>query len=243
MTANQSYGAWYHVGVNPEGKPMSASIPLAIVAAGAMIALSIYLVWSPSGSSNSVPTEVEVPKITADDYVLGNPEAPVVIIEYSDLDCPFCKQFHVTMKQIMSTYGATGKVAWVYRHFPIAELHPNAPLLAETAECVGEEGGNAAFWKFIDNVFAEAPGNDQFPLDRMDLVIQKSGVTLSNVKACVAEGTHRARVEKQFADAIKAGGEGTPHNIVLTTAGRTIPVPGSQPYATLQSIIDTLLTE
>lgn len=222
---------------------MTASIPFAIVVAGAMIALSIYLVWSPSQSSNSVSTEVEVPTIRADDYVLGNPAAPIVIIEYSDLDCPFCKQFHVTMKQIMSTYGATGKVAWVYRHFPIAELHPNAPLLAEAAECVGSEGGNAAFWKFIDNVFAEAPGNDLFPLDRIDMVIQRSGVTLSNVKACMAEGTHRARVQSQFDEAIKAGGEGTPHNILVTATGRTIPVPGSQPYATLQSLIDTLLTE
>ncbi len=222
---------------------MTASIPFAIVVAGAMIALSIYLVWSPSQSSTSVPTKVEVPSIRPDDYVLGNPAAPIVIIEYSDLDCPFCKQFHVTMKQIMSTYGATGKVAWVYRHFPIAELHPNAPLLAEAAECVGGEGGNAAFWKFIENVFAEAPGNDLFPLDRIDMVIQRSGVTLSNVKECMAKGTHRARVQSQFDEAIKAGGEGTPHNILVTTSGRTIPVPGSQPYATLQSLIDTLLTE
>ncbi len=143
----------------------------------------------------------------------------------------------------MSTYGSTGKVAWVYRHFPIAELHPNAPLLAEAAECVGAEGGNAAFWKFIDNVFAEAPGNDLFPMDRIDMVIQRSGVTLSNVKACMAEGVYRKRVQDQFDEAITAGGEGTPHNILVTATGRTIPVPGSQPYATLQSLIDTLLTE
>src|SRR5690606_34807350 len=82
--------------------------------------------------------------VTADDHIRGNPNAPLMIVEYSDFDCPYCKSFHVTMQKIIEEYGPSGKVAWVYRHLPLTSLHPSAAYIAETSECVAELGGNDA---------------------------------------------------------------------------------------------------
>ena len=91
--------------------------------------------------------DIEVPAITADDRYLGNINADVVIIEYSDIDCPFCKRFHPTMERIAQEYGS--KIAWVYRHFPLDSLHPEARTKAEATECVAQLAGNEVFWRYL----------------------------------------------------------------------------------------------
>jgi protein-disulfide isomerase len=88
------------------------------------------------------------------DHLQGATDAPVVVLEYSDLQCPYCKRFHDTMNQVMEKYGTEKKVAWAYRHFPILSNHPDAAKVAEASECAAELGGNDAFWKFLDEVFA-----------------------------------------------------------------------------------------
>src|SRR6185295_5043808 len=83
-----------------------------------------------------------VKPVAAEDHIRGDLAAPVKVIEFSDFECPFCKGFHATMKQVMADYEKDGKVAWVYRHFPIDELHSKARKEAQAAECAGELGGN-----------------------------------------------------------------------------------------------------
>lgn len=91
--------------------------------------------------------------ITDADHIKGPRNAAVTVIEYSDFDCPFCSRFHATMDQVAS---ANDDVAWVYRHFPLAQLHPNARSIAIASECVAELGGNEAFWTFADGYFASS---------------------------------------------------------------------------------------
>lgn len=88
--------------------------------------------------------------VTDKDHIKGDINAPVKIVEYSDIDCPFCKRFHTTMQEIMDSYGKDGKVAWVYRHFPLTQLHPDAFNKAEASECITAKGGNDKFWSFVD---------------------------------------------------------------------------------------------
>ena len=148
------------------------SIPIAIVFAGLLIAGAIVFSEKNSPTTTtaapSVPSRdqagadqsnapVEILALREDDHVLGNPNADVVIIEYSDPECPFCKRFHDTMIQVMDQYGKSGQVAWVYRQFPISQLHPNAPKISEAALCVGSLAGNDAFWKFTDIVVEPPP--------------------------------------------------------------------------------------
>lgn len=86
------------------------------------------------------------------DWLRGDENAPISIIEFSDIDCPFCKRFHPTMKQVLEDYD--GQVNWVYRHFPLPTLHPDAPRKAAAAECAGHIGGNNTFWAFVDSLSA-----------------------------------------------------------------------------------------
>ncbi len=91
--------------------------------------------------------EIEVPAISANDRYLGNINADVAIIEYSDIDCPFCKKFHPTLERISQEYGS--KIVWIYRNFPLESLHPEARTKAEAAECVGQIAGNDIYWKYL----------------------------------------------------------------------------------------------
>jgi protein-disulfide isomerase len=83
------------------------------------------------------------------DHILGNPDAQIIIIEYSDLECPYCKKFGEIMKEMVAE--SNGNIAWIYRHWIV---HQNALSKAGASECVSKIKGNDAFWKYIDLVFA-----------------------------------------------------------------------------------------
>lgn len=103
----------------------------------------------------------DISPITVDDHIIGSIDAQVVIVEYSDLECPYCKRFGQTMKEVVAE--SNGNVAWVYRHWVV---HQGALSKAGAAECVAKIKGNEAFWKYIDLIFGlmdpvEAPISEQ----------------------------------------------------------------------------------
>lgn len=112
------------------------------------------LIESALAGKASTDAQVTLPPLDAKDHVLGDTNAPITIIEYSDLECPFCIRFHTVQETIMKEYA--GKVKWVHRHFPL-DFHANAKPYAYAAECAAEIGGNDAFWKMIDYIFKNQP--------------------------------------------------------------------------------------
>lgn len=105
--------------------------------------------------------KIALDSVTEKDHIAGNPQADLIIIEYSDPECPFCKRFHETMVQAMDEYGKQGKVAWVYRHFPLDAIHSKARHEAEAIECAGELGGNDKFWEYVNTLYKITPSNNQ----------------------------------------------------------------------------------
>jgi protein-disulfide isomerase len=146
------------------------------------------------------------------------------------------------MQQVMSKYGSGGKVAWVYRHFPIQQLHPDAPRLALAGECVADIGGNDAFWKFTDLVFGERAVNEFTDMSRIDEFAKTAGVSTTAFEACLNDGRTKAIVEADMADAVNAGAKGTPYSVVLVGGQEGI-INGAQPFSYVSQIIDTLISQ
>lgn len=205
-----------------------------------------------SGESNAVAVASPDPngKLTADqaknippvsdrDHIKGNKDADVTIIEYSDLECPYCKQFHPTLEKALSEYG--DKVAWVYRHFPLT-FHTNAQQEAEASECAWELGGNEAFWKFADTIFERTTSNGTgFALSKLTPLAGEIGLNTTKFQSCMDSGKYKEYVTNQETEGTTAGVTGTPGSFVINKKGEAWILPGAVPYATLKQTIDLAL--
>ena len=162
------------------------------------------------------------------DHIRGNPAAPVTLVEYSDFECPFCKKFHLTTKKLVDESG--GRVRWVYRHFPLEELHPvKARKEAAASECAGELGGNNAFWKFADRMYELTPSNNRTDIETvLPQIAREIGLDAAKFATCRASGRHDRRIEEDHQDALATGGRGTPWSIVVSKSGKSYPLSGAQ---------------
>ena len=225
-------------------------VPLSIIIAAIVIAGALFMVNkgdSPKVANDNdapAPTDVaaDMKPVSEDDHILGNPNAEILIVEYSDTECPFCKRFHETMHQVIDEYGKDGKVAWVYRHFPLAQLHSKAQIEAEATECAFDQGGNTAFWAYTDKVYEITPSNDGFDLDELPKIAGELGLDVPEFERCLDDRDNKKKVEDQLADAFASGGRGTPHNIMVVGDER-IEIPGAQPFTAMKAAIDAILAE
>jgi protein-disulfide isomerase len=221
-------------------------IPISIVVSGLIIAGAIYLTQQqqkqpPVAPNNNI--ELSIAPIDASDHILGNPNADVVIVEYSDFECPFCKGFHETMNKIMEEYGPSGKVAWVYRHYPLTQIHKKAQPAAEASECVAKIGGNDKFWQYANALSAGAP--ESLTDENLLSNAIKIGINEAEFKACLASDYPKQQVAKDIADGnaiAKVDRQfGTPYNILISKSGVQTPIRGNQPYANIKGAIDAIL--
>lgn len=240
-----------------ENKNERFTVPGAIVAAGVIIALAIiYTNGGKGGTDIKAPDQGDIVAadreakqkladgmrpVDASDHLLGNPNAPVKIVEYSDIECPYCKRFHPTMKQVMEEYGKTGKVAWVYRHFPL-QIHPKATPEAYATECAAEQGGNEMFWDYLDNIIA-APATEPTDMSVMTQVATKLGLNITKFNACLSSGKYVDRVKADIADGLAAGVSGTPYSVVISRSGKKYPISGAFPYETVKETIELALKD
>lgn len=239
----------------------SLSLPGAIIIAGALIAMAIIWVRQPAKTPSSDQLalanlgEVGLRDVDANDHIFGNPNASIKIVEYSDPSCPFCKNFNQTMEQVMSTYGPSGKVAWIYRHFPLDKpdqngdiLHKNAGHEAQAMECAAALGGNQKFWEFEKHLYEVTPSvTSQTPqgLDQKLLPTLAKDVGLDAVafNECLSSNRFAAKVDKDYTDGLNAGVAGTPYSVIITPSGNKIPLPGAMPISAIKSAIDALIAE
>lgn len=173
--------------------------------------------------------------ISNDDHVRGSRDAQVYLIEYSDLQCPYCAQFHSTAQQAVDDYD--GKVAWVYRHFPLETLHPNAREAANAAECVANTAGEDGFWSFVDYVFA----NQSTALTNLSQAAKDAGVSSASFDSCLTAKTYDSKIDDEVAGGTSAGVTGTPGNFIVNDKGEVWVIPGAVPYSSLKQTIDEAL--
>lgn len=173
--------------------------------------------------------------ITEDDYVLGSRDATVVLVEYSDFECPFCARFAPTAKQIVENN--PGDVALAYRHYPLG-FHPNAQSAAEASECVGREGGEDAFWAYHDLLFQNA---ENLGMETYVRLANEVGVNGEVIRTCIDNGDMTERVTQQFTIGQQAGVSGTPGTIVFVNGEAQELIPGALGLDQVQATIDQYL--
>jgi protein-disulfide isomerase len=217
-------------------------LPFTIVVAGLLIAGAVFLV----GGSGTTPTP-NGGKTTAraydpaKDHILGNPAAEIKVVEYADLECQYCKVFHNTMHQVMDYYGTSGKVAWVYRPFPLGSIHSKAPKEAEAAECAAEQGGDTAFFKYVDRLYEVTPSNNGLDLAQLPVIAKDVGLNVDTFNACLQSGKFTKKVADSYAEALAAGGQGTPFTLIMVGTDSVV-LNGAQPYDSMRAAIDTVLS-
>ncbi len=179
--------------------------------------------------------------VTETDHILGNKNAKVTLVEYSDYECPFCKRFHPTMQEVMKTYG--DKVRLVYRHFPLP-FHTNAQKEAEASECINELGGNEKFWAYTDAIFERTTSNGTgFALDQLGPLAKDLGINQTAFQSCLDSGKYTQHVQDNETEGQSVGVSGTPGTFVVDAKGNAKLVEGAQPTAAFKTIIDQALAQ
>lgn len=172
--------------------------------------------------------------------ILGNKDAKVTVIEFSDLQCPFCKRyFDDTIPQLKKEYIDTGKIKFVFRHYPLTQIHPNAMKAHSGAECANEQG---KFWEYHDLLFKnqEAWSN----LDNTSAVSKFKeyaltlGLSGAQFNSCLDSDKYKANIDNDLADGSKAGVNGTPATFVNGSI-----IVGAVPFTTIKEAIDRELSK
>lgn len=217
----------------------SYTIPLAIIFGGIIIAGALYASVPKKEAGSGNPELVRL--VDASDHILGNPAAKVMIVEYSDFDCDFCKTFNETLHQVIANEGTNGDVAWVYRQFPLIEIHPNALAHARASECVAQVADNETFWKFETALF------DNQPVDPSSYgaLAQAAGVTGDAFATCYANAaaTLDARIMSDRQNALDMGARGTPYSLILVAGKPPIVMAGGYSYDAVKQLVDEALAQ
>ncbi len=197
------------------------------------------LVAASSTRAQRVQREEGPVEVSADDDpALGPEDAPVVIIEFSDFQCPFCKRFHAsTLPQIIEEYVKPGKVRFVYRDFPLTRIHPNAGLAALAAECADEQG---RFWPYHDRLFERQDEWGPSPNAQalFERYAEELGLNVEQFSACLSEQRYAEEVIKDLQDGVKYGVRGTPAFFIN---GRKLE--GAHPFERFKALIDAALEQ
>lgn len=215
----------------------SRKIPISILIGGIIVAGTVYLT-APRAPENN-PSLVR--PVSAADHIFGNPAARVVIVEYTDFDCEYCRTFHDTLHQIIANEGAKGEVAWVLRHFPLAEIHPNALALARAAECAATIAGNDGFWRFSDALYASQP---VAPIG-LGAIAAAARIPGDAFASCysTAPSALDGRILADRENALAMGAEGTPFSIILADGKSPVVMIAAYSYDAVRELVNQALGE
>jgi protein-disulfide isomerase len=219
-----------------------------IIIAGVFIGGGIYLSKLPAKRVvNTQDTTINkgqpivVKGVQADDHILGPKDAKVVIVEYSDPECPFCKMFHNTMITLMADKALSGKIAWVYRSFPLDGLHKKARYESQALECASVVGGNEGFWNMTNKLYELTTSNDTFDTGTLPTLAESVGLPKADFTECLTSGKTAAKVESDYQSGIAAGATATPYFVILGPNGQKLPTTGAVPLASIKVQVQSLL--
>lgn len=215
------------------------SLPASILVAALLIAGAvIYSTGSKNvGQPADVAAVVGQKDLADDDVILGDPKAPVTIVEFGDYQCPFCGRFFSQVEpRIREEYIKTGKAKMVYRDF--AFLGPESQDAALASQCAAEQG---KFWAYHDKLFETEIADGVERNGNLSSVFLKSlasqlGLDVKKFDSCLDSKKYKDEIQKDYDDAVTAGVRGTPTTFINGKLAS-----GAVPYETIQSLIEEAL--
>lgn len=196
--------------------------------------------------NNANPQAADAPPIVHvsldDDPVKGNPNAEIIIVEFSDFQCPFCSRFYdQTLPLIQQNYIDTGKIKFVYRDFPIDSLHPNARPAHIAAECADDQG---KFWEYHDILFERVGQWQSLSMSNLGdsflAYAEELELDQSNFIECLQSESTAQEVHSDYLAGVEYGITGTPGFFVGTEKDGFIKLNGAQPYSVFAQVIESI---
>jgi formate-nitrite transporter family protein len=146
--------------------------------------------------------EFSMPQVTADDHVRGSAEAPVTLVEYGDYECPYCRGAARDVHLLLDRY--PDMVRFVFRNFPIPQLHPDAERAAEAAEAAAAQG---QFWEMYELLLQPSSHLD---MDSLVTYADLIGLDIARFRSDLASHAYAARIERDVQEGIRNGVNATP---------------------------------
>jgi len=160
---------------------------------------------------------------------IGRSDAPIVMVEFTDYQCPFCQRFHLSVfEELKKNYVDTGKIRYVSRDLPLP-MHPNAMSAAIAARCAGEQNKDK-FWEMRHRLIVNA---NQLGAEKYNALADELKLDRAEFQACLAQDKFKAQIEKDMTDAGLAGIGGTPSFVIGRIVGdgvEGVKVVGAQPF-------------
>lgn len=192
----------------------------------------------------NTPVKVDI----SNSPILGDKNATLTLVEFSDYECPFCKKsFDELLPELKKNYISTGKLRLIYKNLPLP-FHPNAAKEAEASLCARDQGGDTAFYKYHDQIFTKTTsGGTGIALDQLPVLAKGVGLNVAQFQKCLDSAKFKALVDKDTAEAQKVGASGTPTWFLGKTTSNdsvegTIMV-GAQPFSAFKTAIDQQLSQ
>lgn len=221
--------------------------PIAIILAAIILAAShiAYGMIIANGTPSAAVTMFNGRAVDDTDFVTGAVKSEVILVEYSDSECPFCAQLHPTIKKIQDEYAS--KIGFVYRYFPLTQIHPNAFEEARAIHCVGKSSDATKRQEYISQLFAYKLDKKNMTLAKgqKELMAKSIGVNEAQFAACMQSQESSDAVNASIQDGIAAGVQGTPATFVLLKSKKGYEVvslvDGARPYEYFKAVIDDAL--
>lgn len=225
-------------------------IGISLITIGALF-VAFLIIWPNVKPVTGITVVDPNPRPQADKNSMGDPNAPVKIVEFSDYQCPFCERFSTdTEPSLIESYISTGKVHFTYRSTGNwVSQNINSGLTesedaAEAAYCAGDQG---KYWEMHDMIFANVLGEDvgSFTDRRLSAIAEKTGLDMTQYEDCYSSNKYKDEVVKDGQDALAAGVQGTPSFVLTYTnaSGEEVTelIEGAQPFSVFQEKIEAAL--
>lgn len=248
-------------------KKISLTTPVSIIIGSVIIALSIIVsgvmirniiantrtqVSQNDAGANKEPGKFTGRPIGGSDYIEGNKDAKVTVVEYSDPECPYCILAYPTIKKLREEYA--GKIAFVYRHFPLVQLHSHAFAESQAIDCAGVVGGAQKYFKYMDTLFeyksprqTQTDPSPQLPATGKEDLARSVGIDVAQFSSCLKNSKSSDIINASMNDGVKAGVDGTPTTFVLVKNGNGYDVvaniSGAQQYSYFKAAVDEALSK